>query len=152
MPRSTDDDRKLARQLGHFKRLRKVAGLLSFRHSVGCVRDKAHNRESPRQVGHLGRAGLDTTKKADPSAPLKGTIVVRANSDGGTTIRKIQDFYEVHYPGNDAPAGCGLAPGEKLTGGRGGSRLVCACRQHRRREPGHVLHRAQRLTGPEDVH
>ena len=45
MRRSKDEDRKLARQLGHFKRLRKVAGLLSFLHSVGCVRDKAHNRE-----------------------------------------------------------------------------------------------------------
>lgn len=45
MKRSKEDDRKLARQLGHFKRLRKVAGLLSFLHSVGCVRDTAHNRE-----------------------------------------------------------------------------------------------------------
>ena len=45
VPRSGDDDRKLARQLGHFKRLRKVASLLSFLHSVGCVRDRAHNRE-----------------------------------------------------------------------------------------------------------
>jgi hypothetical protein len=45
MARSKDDDRKLACQLGHFKRLRKVAGLLSFLHSVGCVRDTAHNRE-----------------------------------------------------------------------------------------------------------
>ena len=45
MPRSKEDDRKLAKQLGHFKRLRKVAGLLSFLHSVGCVRDTAHNRE-----------------------------------------------------------------------------------------------------------
>lgn len=45
MPRSRDDDLKLARQLGHFKQLRKVAGLLSFLHSAGCRRDKAHNRE-----------------------------------------------------------------------------------------------------------
>lgn len=45
MPRSRDDDRKLAGKLGHFKQLRKVAGLLSFLHSVGCERDKAHNRE-----------------------------------------------------------------------------------------------------------
>jgi hypothetical protein len=42
---SRDDDRKLARKLGHFKRLRKVAALLSFLHSVGCQRDTAHNRE-----------------------------------------------------------------------------------------------------------
>jgi hypothetical protein len=45
VPRSKDDDRKLAGKLGHFKQLRKVAGLLSFLHSVGCARDKAHNRE-----------------------------------------------------------------------------------------------------------
>jgi len=45
VPRSKDDDRKLAKQLGHFKRLRKVAGLLSFLQSVGCARDTAHNRE-----------------------------------------------------------------------------------------------------------
>ena len=45
MPRSGDDDRKLAAKLGHFKRLRRVAGLLSYLHPVGCARDKAHNRE-----------------------------------------------------------------------------------------------------------
>lgn len=42
--RSKEDDDKLAGQLGHFKRLRRVAGLLSFLHSVGCKRDKARNR------------------------------------------------------------------------------------------------------------
>ncbi len=40
-----DDDKKLAAQLGHFKQLRKVAGLLSFLHGSGCGRDKAGNRE-----------------------------------------------------------------------------------------------------------
>jgi len=45
VPRSRDDDRKLAGKLGHFKRLRRIAALLSFLHSVGCERDKAHNRE-----------------------------------------------------------------------------------------------------------
>jgi hypothetical protein len=42
---STDDDKKLAARLGHFKQLRKVAGLLSFLHDNGCSRDKADNRE-----------------------------------------------------------------------------------------------------------
>src|SRR5437660_11584933 len=45
VPRSKDDDRKLVRQLGHFKRLRQVASLLAFLHSVGCERDTAGNRE-----------------------------------------------------------------------------------------------------------
>ena len=45
VPPCKDDDRKLVRQLGHFKCLRKVASLLAFLHSVGCERDKAGNRE-----------------------------------------------------------------------------------------------------------
>jgi hypothetical protein len=44
VPRSKDDDRKLAKELGHFKKLHKVAGLLSFLHESGCDRDKAGNR------------------------------------------------------------------------------------------------------------
>ena len=79
--------------------------------------DRADNHEAPKCVGHLGGSGLEVTKNADPSAPLTGAIVVRA--DRGVTIRNIQDFYEVHYPGNAAPAGCGLVPGETLTGNPG---------------------------------
>jgi hypothetical protein len=45
MKRSAEDDQKLAAQLGHFKQLRKVAGMLSFLHDNGCERDKAGNRE-----------------------------------------------------------------------------------------------------------
>jgi hypothetical protein len=45
MPDRKDEDRKLIAQLGHFKQLRKVAGLLSSLHDNGCDRDKAHNRE-----------------------------------------------------------------------------------------------------------
>ena len=44
MARTADDDQKLAAQLGHFKQLRKVAGLLAFLHDAGCDRDKAGNR------------------------------------------------------------------------------------------------------------
>ncbi|HEV2687559.1 MAG TPA: IS4 family transposase [Bryobacteraceae bacterium] len=40
-----EDDKKLVAQLGHFKKLRKVAELLSFLHHSGCGRDKASNRE-----------------------------------------------------------------------------------------------------------
>jgi hypothetical protein len=43
--RTRDDDDKLAAQLGHFKLLRKLAGLLSFLHDNGCDRDTAGNRE-----------------------------------------------------------------------------------------------------------
>jgi len=43
--RTADDDKKLAAQLGHFRKLRKVARLLSFLHHSGCERDKAGNRE-----------------------------------------------------------------------------------------------------------
>jgi hypothetical protein len=39
------DDKKLVAKLGHFKQLRKVAGMLSFLHDNGCDRDKAANRE-----------------------------------------------------------------------------------------------------------
>jgi len=42
---ASDDDKKLLAKLGHFKRLRKVAGMLSFLHDNGCDRDKAANRE-----------------------------------------------------------------------------------------------------------
>jgi hypothetical protein len=45
MARTAEDDQKLAAQLGHFKQLRRVAGLLSFLHDNGCDRDKAGNRE-----------------------------------------------------------------------------------------------------------
>src|SRR5689334_3085925 len=41
----TEEDKRLAAQLGHFKKLRKVAGLLSFLHHSGCGRDKAGNRQ-----------------------------------------------------------------------------------------------------------
>jgi hypothetical protein len=41
----SDDDKKLVAKLGHFKKLRKVAGLLSFLHDNGCDRDKAANRQ-----------------------------------------------------------------------------------------------------------
>jgi Transposase DDE domain len=40
-----DDDKELVAKLGHFKQLRKLAGLLSFLHDNGCDRDKADNRE-----------------------------------------------------------------------------------------------------------
>jgi len=40
-----DEDQKLAAELGHFKQLRKVAGMLAFLHDNGCDRDKAGNRE-----------------------------------------------------------------------------------------------------------
>jgi Transposase DDE domain len=40
-----EDDKKLVAKLGHFKQLRKVAGMLSFLHDNGCDRDKAGNRE-----------------------------------------------------------------------------------------------------------
>jgi hypothetical protein len=42
---SKQQDLQLAAQLKHFKQLRKVAGLLSFLHEVGCERDKAGNRQ-----------------------------------------------------------------------------------------------------------
>ena len=42
---SSDDEKKLLAKLGHFKQLRKVAGMLSFLHDDGCDRDKAGNRE-----------------------------------------------------------------------------------------------------------
>jgi hypothetical protein len=42
---SSDDDEKLVAKLGHFKQLRKVAGMLAFLHDNGCDRDKAANRE-----------------------------------------------------------------------------------------------------------
>jgi hypothetical protein len=45
VPPTKDDDRELLGKLGHFKRLRKVAGLLSFLHESGCERDKAGNRQ-----------------------------------------------------------------------------------------------------------
>jgi hypothetical protein len=45
MTPSPDEDQKLADQLGHFKQLREVAGLLGFLHESGCARDKAGNRE-----------------------------------------------------------------------------------------------------------
>ena len=45
MKRTAEDDQKLVAQLGHFKQLRKVAGMLSFLHNNGCERDKAGNRE-----------------------------------------------------------------------------------------------------------
>jgi hypothetical protein len=45
MKRTAEDDQKLADQLGHFKQLRKVAGMLSFLHDNGCDRDKAGNRQ-----------------------------------------------------------------------------------------------------------
>ena len=45
MARTAEDDQKLAAQLGHFKKLRKVAELLSFLHHAGCDRDKAGNRQ-----------------------------------------------------------------------------------------------------------
>jgi hypothetical protein len=41
----SDEDQKLVAKLGHFKQLRKVAGMLSFLHDNGCDRDKAANRE-----------------------------------------------------------------------------------------------------------
>lgn len=43
--RTLEDDKRLAAQLGHFKKLRRIAGLLSFLHDVGCDRDKAGNRQ-----------------------------------------------------------------------------------------------------------
>lgn len=43
--RTAQEDQKLAAQLGHFKRLRRVAELLSFLHRSGCERDKAGNRQ-----------------------------------------------------------------------------------------------------------
>lgn len=42
--RTLEDDKKLAAQLGHFKKLRRIAGLLSFLHEVGCDRDRSGNR------------------------------------------------------------------------------------------------------------
>ncbi len=45
MVRTTDGDKTLAARLGHFKKLRNVAGLLSFLHHSGCGRDKAGNRD-----------------------------------------------------------------------------------------------------------
>src|SRR5690349_19799528 len=45
MARTPEDDRQLAARLGHFKQLRKVAGMLAFLHDSGCARDKAGNRE-----------------------------------------------------------------------------------------------------------
>lgn len=45
MASSSDDDEKLVAKLGHFKQLRKVAGMLAFLHDNGCGRDKAANRE-----------------------------------------------------------------------------------------------------------
>jgi hypothetical protein len=45
MKRTAEEDQKLAGQLGHFKQLRKVAGMLWFLHDNGCDRDKAGNRE-----------------------------------------------------------------------------------------------------------
>jgi len=45
VPPTSDDDKKLLAKLGHFKQLRKVAGMLSFLHDNGCDRDKAGNRE-----------------------------------------------------------------------------------------------------------
>jgi hypothetical protein len=45
MAHTAEDDQKLAAQLGHFKQLRKVAGMLAFLHDNGCERDKAANRE-----------------------------------------------------------------------------------------------------------
>ena len=45
MARTAEDDQKLAARLGHFKQLRKMAGMLSFLHDNGCERDKAGNRE-----------------------------------------------------------------------------------------------------------
>jgi hypothetical protein len=45
VPRSKDDDLELAKRLGHFKQLRKIAGLLGVLHDNGCDRDKAGNRE-----------------------------------------------------------------------------------------------------------
>jgi hypothetical protein len=42
---ASDDDKQLVAKLGHFKQLRKLAGLLSFLHDNGCDRDKADNRE-----------------------------------------------------------------------------------------------------------
>lgn len=41
----SDEDQKLVAKLGHFKQLRKVAGMLAFLHDNGCDRDKADNRE-----------------------------------------------------------------------------------------------------------
>jgi hypothetical protein len=40
---TSDDDEKLVARLGHFKQLRKVAGMLAFLHDNGCDRDKAAN-------------------------------------------------------------------------------------------------------------
>lgn len=45
MARTLEDDKRLAAQLGHFRKLRKIAGLLSFLHDSGCQRDKAGNRQ-----------------------------------------------------------------------------------------------------------
>lgn len=45
MTSTSDQDKKLVAKLGHFKQLRKVAGMLSFLHDNGCDRDKAANRE-----------------------------------------------------------------------------------------------------------
>ncbi len=45
MARTAEDDQKLVAELGHFKKLRKVAELLSFLHKAGCERDKAGNRQ-----------------------------------------------------------------------------------------------------------
>lgn len=41
----TEEDKALAAKLGHFKKLRKVAALLSFLHDSGCGRDRAGSRE-----------------------------------------------------------------------------------------------------------
>ena len=45
MASTSDDDKKLVAKLGHFKQLRKVAGMLSFLHDNGCDRDNAANRD-----------------------------------------------------------------------------------------------------------
>ena len=39
-----DEDRERAAHLGHFKHLRKIAGLLATLHHSGCARDTAGNR------------------------------------------------------------------------------------------------------------
>ena len=40
-----DEDRERAAHLGHFKHLRKIAGLLATLHHCGCARDTAGNRQ-----------------------------------------------------------------------------------------------------------
>lgn len=41
----SEEDKELAAKLGHFKKLRRVAKLLSFLHDSGCGRDRAGSRE-----------------------------------------------------------------------------------------------------------